>query len=390
MGCCETHNTDHKYNVSINVTKEKVSGNNNNNGNNFSKSKRAKNKSSIINMNNILNPENTNNTNNTNNSAYNITYNNSHDDLNDIEKINTENNIENNTNTTTNENTKNTNIAKIKDIKLQFNLINNNTTTNKIPNKSLIQNTENNNIHSNKRLKLTVIEGKYLPYNTTLIINKEGLEGSQRHYNLTDHNNIIKDTYFGNKENIENKNTQINSIINPNTNHHINDFNFPDEETIGIKHSIIKYHKENYYIKNLYGSGLFIKLNKGKKIKLNNNSVFSFVSSQILVEISGNILIGNSNKSNMNMNTNTNTSLNTNVNLTKSSALSSSVVTVVNTNNSNTKIVLKVLYGILKGDQYTYNSVLNNKIVLGRLNIPPNKNLSIGFDDENISRVQSM
>jgi len=44
----------------------------------------------------------------------------------------------------------------------------------------------------------------------------------------------------------------------------MNDFNFPDEEIIGKRHFEIKYdlHKDNYKIKNLFGSGLFIKINK--------------------------------------------------------------------------------------------------------------------------------
>lgn len=41
-----------------------------------------------------------------------------------------------------------------------------------------------------------------------------------------------------------------------------NDFNFPDEELLGEKHFQIKFDLDNdkYWIKDLFGSGLFIKL----------------------------------------------------------------------------------------------------------------------------------
>lgn len=49
----------------------------------------------------------------------------------------------------------------------------------------------------------------------------------------------------------------------------MNDFNFPEEDVIGKRHFEIKYdmQRDNYKIKNLFGSGLFVKITK-KFVKL--------------------------------------------------------------------------------------------------------------------------
>lgn len=55
---------------------------------------------------------------------------------------------------------------------------------------------------------------------------------------------------------------------------------------IGKRHFEIKYDilKDLYRIKNLFGSGLFVKIEK--KLLLRNNSIFSFSTSHIIVKIS--------------------------------------------------------------------------------------------------------
>ena len=101
-------------------------------------------------------------------------------------------------------------------------------------------------IQTKKQLQLTIIESKYLPEGRTLMINPGGLVGSER--NAQD-----GVTIFG-VSNVES----------------VNDFNFPEEESnIGKKHFEIKYDlaMDDYKIKNLSGSGLYIKISKKNIIK---------------------------------------------------------------------------------------------------------------------------
>jgi len=176
-------------------------------------------------------------------------------------------------------------------------------------------------IQSRRKLLLVVTEAKFLELGTRLIINPGGLEGSER---------ASKDgvVLFGNKS----------------KSNLPNDFNFPDEEKIGERHFEITYDEETdgYYCKDLFGSGLFIKIKE--EFQLRNNSIFSFVSSHILVKIP------NEAKNNENI------------------------------------IILKVLYGINKGKEYIFDSSKTTKITIGRL--PSNDSSYIQFEDENISRVQ--
>ena len=227
-------------------------------------------------------------------------------------------------------------------------------------------------INNRKRLLLTIVEAKYLQINTQFIINAGGLEGSER---------LAKDglTIFGNK-NSNNHNFTNNNFTILNTTNNFNssnDFNFPDEETVGEKAFEIKYtEKENKYsIANLYGSGLFIKVNQ--PIVLKHNSVFSFVTSHIFVQIP--IELKNRDINNLNVYNNG------------------------NPNETKSKIILKVLYGVNKGEEYTFNSEVIPVIRLGRKIHSNNtllsenntsisnfnfNNVNIGFNEENISRIQ--
>ncbi len=93
-------------------------------------------------------------------------------------------------------------------------------------------------IKSKKRLTLTIFESKFLTEGTVLNITPGGLEGSER---------MCRDgvVIFGTK------NEDI-----------VNDFNFPDEDAMGKRHFEIKYDlaRDTYKIKNLFGSGLFVKI----------------------------------------------------------------------------------------------------------------------------------
>jgi hypothetical protein len=93
-------------------------------------------------------------------------------------------------------------------------------------------------VKNKKRLSLTIFESKYLSEGTVLNINPGGLEGSER---------MCRDgvCIFGTK------NEEI-----------VNDFNFPDEDAMGKRHFEIKYDisRDVYKIKNLFGSGLFVKI----------------------------------------------------------------------------------------------------------------------------------
>jgi hypothetical protein len=190
-----------------------------------------------------------------------------------------------------------------------------------------------------KKLVLTVIEAKYLEIGTQLIINAGGLEGSER---------CCKDgvALFGNRS--------FNKLEN--------DFNFPDEEKIGNKHFEIRYFEDsdNYCVKDLYGTGLFIKVTQ--PIKLKNNSIFSFIDSHIIVKIP--------------------TDLNN-----KSFEESKDCI--------NRVISFKVLYGENKDKEYTFNANDKGLILFGRgrsimNNIQQISNTEfIEFNTDNVSRIQS-
>lgn len=118
-----------------------------------------------------------------------------------------------------------------------------------------------------------------------------------------------------------------------------NDFNFPEEEyNIGKRHFVIKYDIESdeYKIKNLSGSGLYIKINE--KMILRNNSIFSFSSSLILVKIENNI------------------------------------------------IILKILYGYNENNEYSFNGNEKKYIKLGRIKL---NDIDLEFNDESTSRIQT-
>lgn len=102
-------------------------------------------------------------------------------------------------------------------------------------------------IKNKKRLTLTIIESKYLTEGTVLNISPGGLDGSERQCR----DGVV---IFGTR------NDEI-----------VNDFNFPDEDTMGKRHFEIKYEisKDTYKIKNLFGSGLFVKIKNRLVRKLN-------------------------------------------------------------------------------------------------------------------------
>lgn len=199
-------------------------------------------------------------------------------------------------------------------------------------------------IKANRKLILKVIESKFLDPGTKLIINAGGLEGSER---------MSRDgvALFGNKS------TSKKYLPN--------DFNFPDEEQLGNKHFEVRFNLESrkYLIKDLYGSGLFIRINY--PIPLKNNSIFSFVNSHLLVKIPVDL---------------------------KANEYSRETAIV---NNSST-IIIKVLYGESKDQEYKFDSASTSVIKLGRglkdMNEDPDSlegtTRFISFSDSNISRNQ--
>jgi hypothetical protein len=192
-------------------------------------------------------------------------------------------------------------------------------------------------INSRNKLVLKVLETKFLDPNLKIVINAGGLEGSER---------MAKDgvVLFGNKSKISDitaKSKISETFLIP------NDFNFPDEELLGEKHFQIKFDLDNdkYWIKDLFGSGLFIKLTFPAVLK--NNSIFSFVSCQILVTLS------------LGLNT-----------------------------SKDDYIKLKILYGINKGEEYFFQANENPCIYFGRS--ISKQRFYVTIPDENISRIQCM
>jgi hypothetical protein len=198
-----------------------------------------------------------------------------------------------------------------------------------------------NLIRSRKKLILTIIEGKHLDTGTKLYINAGGLEGSER---------MAKDgvSLFGNRV----KNNKESGILN--------DFNFPSEEQLGEKHFEIRYFidEDEYKIKDLYGSGLFIKVKNSLPLK--HNAIFSVVNSHVLVRIP--------------------VELNTTIEGSEKAKPSKS------------SIHFKFLYGEHMNREFIFDSSTSPVIILGRAtnNFPQisMKNSFIEFNDPNISRIQ--
>lgn len=199
-------------------------------------------------------------------------------------------------------------------------------------------------IKANKKLILTVIESKFLDPGTKLVINAGGLEGSER----MSRDGVV---LFGNKS------TSKKSLTN--------DFNFPDEEQLGNKHFEIRFNleKRKYFIKDLYGSGLFIKINY--PIPLKNNSIFSFINSHFLVKIPVDL---------------------------KANEYSKETAIV----NNSSLIIIKALYGENKDQEFRFDSTSSSIIKFGRgqkdlLEEPESfegTTRFISFNDSNISRNQ--
>ena len=176
-------------------------------------------------------------------------------------------------------------------------------------------------IQTKKQLQLTIFESKYLPEGRILMINLGGLVGSER--NAQD-----GVTIFG-VSNVES----------------VNDFNFPEEESnIGKRHFEIKYDvaANDYKIKNLSGSGLYIKISK--KTLLRNYSVFSFFNVLITTKITFDI------------------------------------------NGNYSCITLIVSEGLKKGEEHTFDSRVKDVIRLGRIKSP---DIDIDFGDDSVSRFQT-
>lgn len=189
------------------------------------------------------------------------------------------------------------------------------------------------NLAQRKKLKLEVIESRFLCIGKTFIINALGLQASKR--NASDFH-----SFFGNKD--------LDNTSFP------NDFDFPDEEKLGPKHFMIKYNPNSngYYIKDLKGSGLFI--NAKTPMRLKNNSIFCIVNTHILVKFS------------MEINTST----------------------TFNSEKENHLILhLKIIFGDNKDCEYYFNSSHTQRIVLGRKS-SRNPCSIIEFYNENISRHQ--
>lgn len=206
-------------------------------------------------------------------------------------------------------------------------------------------------IESRKKLIITFIESKYIEYGTKLVINAGGLETSERMCSdgVVLFGNKVKQ--ISNKSLVNYKKDKVSKKIE-------NDFNFPEEEKIGEKVFEIKYFisDDKYKIKNLYGSGLFLKVKQ--TVLLTNNTIFSFVNSHVLVKIP--IELNNINSNNF------------------------------NSSSTNSKIIFKFLYGEYKNEEFVFNSDKSSTIIFGRKQeIYENNKSFIAFNDSNVSRIQS-
>ena len=116
-----------------------------------------------------------------------------------------------------------------------------------------------NIINNTRKLKLIILQSKYIKEGNVYIINAGGLIGSKRN---------AKDgfTYFGD--------ISVSSIFNYNVQeNHTNDFEFPEEESKnGQSNAEIRYDitLDQYQIRSLRGSGCFIKIDE-KIVRLINN-----------------------------------------------------------------------------------------------------------------------
>ena len=206
-----------------------------------------------------------------------------------------------------------------------------------------------NIINSANKLKLIIIQSKYINEGKEYIINAGGLIGSPRN---------IKDgiTYFGDKS--------VSYIkINRIQPEHKNDFEFQEEESktgqscAEIKYDIIT---EQYQIKSLRGSGCFIKIeNNIVNIiiiliillqLLENGDLFSF--SNFLIEVKIDIISEEQNDRN--------------------------IVT-------STLLTLEVLFGENEQRKISFDSRFNKLIRIGRLQ---NNETDVVFLDEDVSRKQ--
>ena len=115
-----------------------------------------------------------------------------------------------------------------------------------------------------KYLKLVIQESKYNQVNQVLKINNLGLEGSSR-------NEKDGSVYFGQKGSS-----------------FTNDFILQQEDGINSRHFEIKYepYLNDYFIKNIKGSGVFIKISE--PMALRDGMIISFGINHILVKISEN------------------------------------------------------------------------------------------------------
>lgn len=209
-------------------------------------------------------------------------------------------------------------------------------------------------IYKRKKLILIVLESKSLEVGTQLIINAAGLEGSERMAN----DGV---TIFGCRHHIQksklhgklNKTDEGKSIEN--------DFNFPNENedytnkdsivnenshAYNEKHFEIRYFQkeDNYKVKDLFGSGVYIKIKE--RFILKNNSIFAFINTHILINIDNSI-------------------------------------------DNNSILCIKFLYGEHINKEYKYSSSDVSMIIFGRGRGNVNSHCKyIIFSDNNISRVQ--
>lgn len=117
-------------------------------------------------------------------------------------------------------------------------------------------------LNYSKRLFLSIKESKYNKIGTTLEITPTGLVGSTRNAN----DGVV---YFG-----------LHSLDFK------NDFCFKAEEGVNKQHFEIKFEKENrtgYYVKNLQGSGVFIKIED--YLNLKPGVIISFGTNHLLVSM---------------------------------------------------------------------------------------------------------
>mmetsp|Transcript_9465 Transcript_9465/g.9797 ORF Transcript_9465/g.9797 Transcript_9465/m.9797 type:complete len:364 (+) Transcript_9465:37-1128(+) len=178
----------------------------------------------------------------------------------------------------------------------------------------------------NKYLYLSIKESKFNQVGKTLEITPKGLTGSTRNSN----DGIV---YFG-----------LHSLDFK------NDFLFKAEEGVNKQHFEIRFKdepEEGYYVKNLQGSGVFIKIED--YLNLKDGVIISFGTNHLLITIRDE---------------------------------------AENQRDNASIINFRAIYGPNKGDEYEFNSVDNSVIRFGRKKSYSSVKIDVAFTEESTSRLQ--